>query len=308
MTEAELVGIVTVTYNSSEVLPGFFDSLFKQTHEAFIGFIVDNASQDGSLRKAQEFNDRRIRVIANNENRGVAGGNNQGIRAALDAGCNFILLLNNDTEFESALIEKLVRALVNANVDMVCPKILYFDEPARIWAAGGGFAPRLGYRSFHYGADEYDMGQYDRARLVQYSPTCCVLIHRSVFDRIGFMDEDYFVYMDDVDFMYRAMRAGIKLQYQPGATLLHKVGRLTGGEESAFNIRLNNRNRTYFLLKYFGAVRSLPLLILNHLVYISRLLSGKSSLRVYGIKFRATLEGIGMWSDLRRRKEQACPP
>jgi GT2 family glycosyltransferase len=306
MAKQDRIGVVTVTYNSASVLPEFLRCVMEQTHQQFLLFAVDNASKDDTLRLLHECSDDRLRIIANPCNRGVAAGNNQGIVAALEAGCSSVLLLNNDTEFDAALFTQLDAQLDQKQAEMVCPKIMYYDEPERIWAAGGTFQPWIGYRSVHLGEGEVDHGQYDRARIVTYVPTCCVLIRKAVFEKVGMMDERYFVYVDDTDFMYRAMRAGVKLMYLPEAKLLHKVGRLTGGEDSPFNIRYNTRNRVYFMLQHLGTTCSLPILMLYQIYYAAGLLRGKFSLHVYGIKQRAVLEGIKVWKDYRLAKEDKC--
>jgi hypothetical protein len=191
MGDEDLIGVVTVTYNSAEVLPDFLRCLFAQTHHNFILFAIDNASKDDTINILHRCTDRRLTVIANPDNCGVAAGNNQGIRAALEAGCDSVLLINNDTEFEATLIANLLEGLAMHRVGMTCPKMMYYDEPQRIWAAGGTFQPWLGYRSVHLGGGEIDRGQYDLTRLVTYTPTCCVLIARPVFHKIGLMDERF---------------------------------------------------------------------------------------------------------------------
>lgn len=306
MAKGDLIGVVTVTYNSAAVLADFLRCVAEQTYVEFLLFAVDNASRDDTLRILRECVDGRLRIIANPDNRGVAEGNNQGIRAALLAGCTSVLLINNDTEFDASLIARLAAGLNIHRVEMICPKMMYYDEPERIWAAGGAFQPWLGYHSIHLGADEIDRGQHDRARLVTYVPTCCVLISREVFDKVGVMDERYFVYVDDVDFMYRAMKAGVKLLYLPEAKLLHKVGRLTGGENSPFAVRYCTRNRVYFMLRHFGAIRSLAMLMLYQLYFAAGLLSGKFSPKTYRIKQRAVWEGITMWNACRPSRASLC--
>src|ERR1700735_454529 len=94
------IGIVTVTYNSGKVLDQFLQSLASQTHANFAVYAVDNASQDDSIARMQAWNDERLRVIRNAVNVGVAEADNQGIQAALADGCEFVLFLNNDVEFE----------------------------------------------------------------------------------------------------------------------------------------------------------------------------------------------------------------
>jgi GT2 family glycosyltransferase len=289
------IGVVTVTYNSGAVLLPFLHCVFEQTYRDFILFVVDNASSDDSLQLLHESGDARLRLISNTDNRGVAAANNQGIRAAIQAGCASVLLINNDTEFDPHLFSLLVEGLSKYDAEMICPKMLYFDEPNRIWAAGGTFQPWLGYRTAHFGAGEIDAGQHDRTRPITYVPTCCVLIKKEVFEKIGLMDERYFVYVDDVDFMYRAMENGISLIYMAEARLLHKVGRLTGGEDSPFTHRYCTRNRVFFMLTHVGPIYSFPLLMFYQLHYIAGLLFRRLSLASFRTKERAVLEGIGMW-------------
>ena len=295
MTRKSQIGLVTVTFNSGAVLPQFLECAFKQTHRDFILYAVDNASKDDTVRILRECADERLRIIANPDNRGVAGGNNQGILAALEAGCSSILLINNDTEFDAELFSQLDAGLEKHGVGMICPKMMYFDEPERIWAAGGSFQSWLGYRAMHFGADQLDAGQCNQARLVTYVPTCCVLINSKVFDKVGLMDESYFVYMDDVDFMYRAMKAGIKLLYLPEAKLLHKVGRLTGGEDSPFSHRYCTRNRVYFMLQHLGLLYSAVMLVFYQLYFASCLMCRRVSFKAYCTKQKAVFEGISMW-------------
>ncbi len=250
MDSIQRIGVVTVTYNSAEVLPEFLASVASQSFREFILYVVDNASKDKSIEIASAFGDPRIRILANAENLGVAEGNNQGIRAALADGCDAVLLLNNDTVFPAELFAQLSDGLVQYDCVMTTPKIYYHDEPKKIWAAGGYFQPWLGYHTQHYGFGQLDTGQFDTARSVTYAPTCCVLIRRNVFDRIGLMDPLYFVYVDDVDFMYRALKAGLVMKYLPHSKLWHKVSSLTEGESHTFAIRYSHRNRIYFLRKH----------------------------------------------------------
>lgn len=306
MTEGNLIGVVTVTYNSGAVLRDFLRCMAVQTHSEFLLFAVDNASKDDTVRILSECSDVRLRIIANGDNRGFAEGSNQGIRAALDAGCASVLLLNNDTEFDAPLIAQLDEGLRVHRVDMTCPKMMYYDEPKRIWAAGGAFQPWLGYRSIHFGEREMDRGQYDRARLITFVPACCVLIRKEVFEKVGLLDARYFVYVEDVDFMYRAMKAGVTLMYLPEAKLLHKVGRLSGGEDSPFNIRYCTRNRAFFMLRHFGLTRALVMLVIYQVYFAAGLLCGRFSLKAYGIKERATGEGIRMWCACRAVREDLC--
>lgn len=285
------IGLVTVTYNSAEVLPDFLDSLAAQTYREFTVYVVDNASRDRTLDICRERSDLPIVLIANDKNLGVAEGNNQGIRAALEAGCEYILLLNNDVIFDGRLLAGMRDGLDQYQCHMTTPKIFYYDEPTKIWAAGGYFQRWLGYRPAHYGENLEDRGQFDLVRTVNYAPTCCVLIHHSVFARIGIMDARYFVYSDDVDFMYRAFKAGIVMKYLPDCTMRHKVSSLTGGTISSFTMRYCTRNRVYFLRKNLPAFWASFWIAAYHLYLYLRFVLGRDSRQIWSLKKMALAEG-----------------
>ncbi len=301
MANHSLIGVVTVTYNSADVLPDFLRCMLAQTHQQFILFAVDNASTDQTLPILRQCMDSRLRIISNADNRGVAEGNNQGICGAMDAGCTSILLLNNDTEFDANLIAELEAGLVAYGADMVCPKMTYFDDSRRIWAAGGQLQPWLGYRSRHIGFMAADDGTYDVPISISYAPTCCVLLRSTVIENIGLMDPLYFVYVDDVDFMYRAHKAGLKMMYLPGICLRHKVGTLTGGENSPFYVRFSTRNRVYYLLKHFGLVRSSPWLLIEQAHFWRRFVLRKDSWKDLMLRQRSFYDGFDVFDKFKRK-------
>lgn len=245
------IGVVTVTYNSSAMLEEFFSSLDAQTHRQFYLISVDNASTDGTVPLLRTHSEVEQLVISNVSNIGVAAANNQGIRAAIEGGCEYVLLINNDVTFGPDLFAELVQGLIDHDCDMTVPLIYFKNPPDKIWTAGGSFQPRLGFRVRHRGLNEDDRGQFNLPVKIDYAPTCCVLIHREVFGKIGLMDERYFVYADDVDFMYRARRAGLAMYYVPSGKLWHKVNGLTGGSISDFSFYYNARGRALFLHKHF---------------------------------------------------------
>lgn len=251
MVDICTTGVVTVTYNSEGVIDGFLCSLLAQTCSDFVLYVVDNASTDRTLEKLKQYSDPRIIVIANEENVGIAKANNQGIRCALKAQCNSVLLINNDTEFDADLLSVLRNGMREYAIDMIVPKISYFDEPAKIWYAGGHFNRWKGHLAVHDYLGESDCGQFDVIRFVEYAPTCCMLFDSRVFEKIGLMDENYFIYVDDADFCLRASRSGMKLAYFPVATLKHKVSSLAGGT-SEFSSRHFTRGHIYFIRKHLG--------------------------------------------------------
>jgi GT2 family glycosyltransferase len=278
------------------VLPGFFNSLASQEYQNFHVWAIDNASNDDSVAQCRAQRDR-FTVIANTDNLGVASGNNQGIHAALDAGCEYVLLLNNDVEFGQQLLAQLVEGTHANSCEMTAPIMYYFDHPDVIWAAGGRFQPLLGYRCYHLKDGIKDVGQFTTPSRIQHAPTCCVLFKRSVFETVGFMDERYFVYHDDTDFMLRCLQAGQRLFLLPHAKLLHKVSSLTGGAESEFSIRMGTRNRVYMLTKFLGRARAIPYVAGLALTYRIRRFLQQDSEEKYLLKQNSLKQGFRMASN-----------
>ena len=90
----EKIGLITITYNSADVISGFLDSTLKQSYKNFEIFIIDNDSQDDTEKVIFQYDDPRINFIKNSENLGVAKANNQGIKIALQANCSQVLIIN----------------------------------------------------------------------------------------------------------------------------------------------------------------------------------------------------------------------
>ena len=255
------VAIITTTYNSADVLPAFLQCIWEQTYHNLTLYVIDNNSEDSTLSILKAINDRRIVIIANDANLGVAKANNQGINKALEDNFHYILMMNNDVEFESTLLEKLIRFQQQNNYSLVAPKMMYFDNPDKIWYAGSWFVRKNGYLPLHRGINELDSGQYDKIVEIEYAPTCCLLVRKEVFYDVGLMDEKYFVYFDDTDFLYRVWKDGRhKMMYYPDVKFYHKVGSLTKSFRKErvklyrghFFLEKNIRNQIYFLKKIGG--------------------------------------------------------
>lgn len=264
------IGIVTVLYNSATVLEDYFRSLSKQTFKDFILYVVDNKSPDKSLelakKLAEDYNNSFVTVIIENpDNLGVANGNNVGTQKAMEGGCDYILLSNNDVVLADDCIELLLRKMIQEKLDMIVPKILFYGE-VLIWCAGGKFKWLSGTTA-HYGYLQQDAPKYNKYRLVGYSPTCFMLIDASTFKEVGLFDEKYFVYYDDTDWVYRCKKAGKKLGYYPKAVMQHKESTSTGGMMSSFYLHYNTRNKYYFCKKHFSTLHLWLTILANKAYY-----------------------------------------
>jgi GT2 family glycosyltransferase len=284
------IGVVTVTFGSGEVLEDFLASLDRQTYRNFCLIAVDNGSKDTTVEQLNAYKGCERVLIANDQNLGVAAGNNQGIRAAVDSGCEYVMFLNNDVVFGSELFEQLLNGLSHHNCQMTSPLMYYHDRPNIFWAAGGHYQPIYGYRCLHYGTGVEDTGQYSTPRRVAHAPTCCVLARRDLFARIGLMDERYFVYHDDTDFMLRAYKADQHLYCLPNAKLWHKVSSLTMSS-SDFSAKYGTRNRALLLVKFMGRFLSAPYILAYRICYLLRYLRRKDDYRTLRLKQSSWTEG-----------------
>lgn len=289
------LGIVTVLYNSEDVLPGFFDSLaaLEKPHN-FRLYVIDNSTKDSGSRLSETLARQHnidAQVHFNNANVGVAKGNNQGIALALADDCKQVLLANNDTEFGPDTLKLLQGALADGNEKAVTPKIMYHDEPKRIWY-GGGHINAWTMRTPHRGMGQIDRGQFDSYRYVDYAPTCFMLLDASVFHSIGQMDEQFFVYYDDTDFVWRMTKRGIRLRFIPEAVVLHKVSSSTGGDRSPFSVYYTNRNRIYFIRKNFRGLKKIVAMSYFFLTRLPRFGSMPRQLAIRG--WRGVVEGFKM--------------
>lgn len=250
------IGLVTVLFRSDEVLPDFFKSISRQTHKDYILYLVDNsesATTDAIISQClKEYPVTAYRHIKTGGNIGVAAGNNTGIKLSLADNCSHILILNNDIEIEQDFMFSKLLSLADAGESMIVPKIYYYDEK-KIWMAGG-YMDKWRALGVHYGYNQKDKPKYNIARHVTYSPTCFMLVKKEVFDATGIMDEKYFAYYDDTDFVLRATKLGYKIWYEPSLELMHKVSSSVG-TNSPFYVYYSNRNKIYFIRKNFKGLQ-----------------------------------------------------
>lgn len=286
------LGLVTVTYQSGEVLRTFLESVAAQTFENSLLVIIDNDSRDETREILRSHPEHRTRVVLNSANVGVAAANNQGIELCLEAGADWILLINNDTELDPRLCETLVAQAETNGCRVLVPAITYFDDRSELWYAGGEFIwYKGGIQTRHLHGT---LPSRPRLRVVDYAPTCCLLIHRSVFDDVGLMDDAYFVYWDDTDFCWRLRKRGIPIHFYTAPLLAHKASQLTGGAQSPFSIRFYSRNQVYFLRKHFPRAVVYACLASIRLKNRLRKLLGLDSAEEARLRRAAVAEGLSM--------------
>ena len=283
------IGIVTVLYNSEKHLAKFLSCIENQSYGNFKAYCVDNASTDLSRDIARSYlGDPRIELIENMTNIGVAAANNQGISAALSDGCEYVVFCNNDMTFAETTVDRIAAKTKEHPGAMLAPKILFGDGKS-IYYAGGHFSCLRGVPRHRRYSKKDDRG-HAVDRLVGYAGTAFLAVPTHICRKIK-MDERYFVYLDDPDFVIRAIRSGFKLVYVPSITILHFASSSTGGKYSDFTLRYVSRNTIFFLrknYKFLGAVYA-RLYVLRTILIWLRVNSAKKQ-----IISEALIEGFAM--------------
>ena len=284
--------LVTVTYNGSNDWDDFLAGVLAQDEPDWELVVIDNASTDGIVEQLRAVDDARVHVVLNDENVGVAAANNQGIRNALDGDAGQILLINNDTILPPALLSTMLACREESGAEVVSPLIAFHEDPDHIWYGGGRYKRARGVANVHthWKAPLAVVGSTPFA--TEYAPTTCLMIDRAVFERIGLMDERYFVYWDDADFLWRLKLAGVSVVVDPRTVLLHKASSSTGGMQSDFSIRYMHRNQVLFARKFHGTFWTLYTSVAATVDGIVRVLKGRDRPRHALLRIRAIGEGF----------------
>ena len=237
------VGIVISNYNGWQDTVQCLESLEKQTYRDFEIILLDDASTNDSVQQLQKHLPANTVFLPQAANAGFAAVNNVGMRRAMADGCDWVLLLNNDTVAAPDFLETLLRETPAGAVS--CPKMLFMDPPDEIWFAGGELDRATG-KVKHLGGHAKDGPAFAEKKQVSFITFCCVLLPRSVIETVGFLDETLFMYCEDVDYCIRLADAGVPLWFLPDAKIWHKAGGSAGGMLSVYYI---TRNTLYLTCK-----------------------------------------------------------
>lgn len=255
MTQPSVWAIVLM-YGGEEITAACIDSLLAQDYAALTVLLVDNASPDGSGQRLRA-RYPRIEFLNTGANLGYTGGNNRGIEHAVARGGDYVLVLNNDTVLERDCVSRLVDTAIREDrVGVVSPKILYFDDPTRIWYAGGDYSrvKALGRHRRELEVDTPDEG--GRVERMTFASGCAFLMPAGVAREMGGFSEDFFMYCEDVELGLRLAEAGYHLYYQPAARVYHREPP-RAPNPTAFQIRLRDRNRRRLVRKHYGLAERL---------------------------------------------------
>jgi hypothetical protein len=284
------VSIIVLNWNGWENTIECLESLYQIKYDNFNVVIVDNNSEDDSIKKIKDYcegslnisynkevkkpihvldlindefesiktvsdifsdfpSNKRLILIKNDKNYGYAGGNNVGIRCSFKLlNPDYIMILNNDTIVNKDFLIELVKfADFDKEIGIIGPKIYYYDNPNVINSAGGVIKWRLGI-GVNIGIGEVDIGQFNEFNYVDCLLGACILIKSSVIKKIGFLDEKFFLLLEETDFCFRAKIAGYKIVFYPKSIVYHKEG--FSGQMNPLILYYMNRNRLLFFKKH----------------------------------------------------------
>ncbi|MDP3766842.1 MAG: glycosyltransferase family 2 protein [Dehalococcoidia bacterium] len=246
------VTAIVLNWCGEDVTRECLQSLLVADYPSLTILLIDNGSPDGSGERLHAAFPG-VAYLQTGANLGYTGGNNAGIRWALEGGAEQVLVLNNDTVVEPAAVTHLVEAAAGgARVGAVVPKILHYAAPDRIWF-GGGVMSRIRGLGLHERRGERDIPMADEPlRDVTFVTGCCCLFSADALRRVGGFAEDFFAYIEDVELSLRLSRAGYRLLYQPAARVLHRVPLHDGAAPTPFQILHRDRNRRRLVRRHYG--------------------------------------------------------
>ncbi len=240
--EEPFVSIITVNYNGKRFLEACFESLSNLNYpkDKLEIFMVDNGSNDDSIDYVKNCFPN-VKIIVNNENN-YAKANNAGIKAAKG---EYIALINNDVKVDKNWLIELVKiAEFDMNIAGVGSKILFND--GKINSSGHMQLPN--YYWADRGFQEEDLGQYDLVEEVCSITGAACLFRRKYLEDIGFFDEDFHMFIEDVDLSIRLKKQGWKIFYCPHSIAFHEFHGTAEEDLVSFYVE---RNRLLFIAKHF---------------------------------------------------------
>ena len=259
------VAIIIVHFNTDQETKECIRSLqaISTKHLSVSTFVIDNGSKNALELNAKD-QSKNTRVIRSDSNLGFTDGNNLGISIATrEVQPDYFVLLNSDTTVQPDFLEKIVAAAqANPKLGMAVPKIYFSksrefhtksykpDQRGKVLWFAGGSVDWANLDAFHRGVDEVDRQHFDSRNDTAFATGCCVLLPRTVVERVGTFDPKYFLYLEDVDWSLRIVQAGYEISFVPNAVVWHKNAGSSGGSGSTLHQYYQTRNRLYFFSKF----------------------------------------------------------
>ncbi len=256
------VAVIIVNWNGgkdTEICLGSLENIEKHDVDLQV-IVVDNGSIDDSVSTIRN-KFPHVVVLPTGNNLGFTGGNNVGITYARQHHADFVWLLNNDT-FVDTHVLNVLKAFRDPVVG-ICGCKIYFapghefhlnrykeNERGKVFWYAGGLVDWENMYASHRGVDEVDHGQFDSEIETPFVTGCSMMIRQDVFDRIGELDDRYYLYLEDLDFCLRAVKAGYSLRYVPSSVLWHTNAGSSARPGNPLQQYYQTRNRLLLGFRY----------------------------------------------------------
>ena len=245
------IKIIILNWNGVHLLKPCLDSITSIDYPNYSVVVIDNGSSDGSLEIVKE-NYPSVEILALDQNYGFAGGYNRCFAKLTDDTLEFILLLNNDTEVDSDILNSFIQAKEQFGHNQIYGgKIYYQNNPENIWYAGGKVKLKWGYIS-HQGIRKQDSPEFSSHMETDYVTGCCMFTSMEVINKLNGFDEGFNMYGEDVDLCLRAKKLRINCYYWPAAKLWHHVSASLGGAFTIKKLRKKILGICRLLIKHYN--------------------------------------------------------
>jgi GT2 family glycosyltransferase len=243
------IAVVILNWNGKDDSLECLDSVHKIDYPYFEVIVVDNGSTDDSVQAFRQIYPN-LTLLETGANLGYAGGNNVGIRWALEHGFDSILLLNNDTIVDSGILKAFAEAEQRfPTAGVFGAKIYFYSDRNRLWHAGGKWLPET-MKFTHVGMGEQDSPEYSQVQAYDYVTGCALYATANVFREIGTLNEKFFLTYEETDWCYRARKQGYSCLFIPEAKLWHKISVSFGGSHSPIFNYFMTRNKLLWASKH----------------------------------------------------------
>ena len=222
------IKILILNWNGKHLLKPCLDSVTAIDYPNYSVMVIDNGSTDNSVNMVKE-NYSEVNLLVLEKNYGFAGGYNRCFIRLKDEYSGFILVLNNDTEVDTDILNSFIQAKDKyGDNNLYGGKIFYQNNPELIWYAGGNVNLKC-LKLSHRGIRQTDSAEYSKPMQTDYITGCCLFTSMQVINQLNGFDEQFNMYGEDVDLCLRAKAEGINCYFWPDAKLWHHVSASLGG-------------------------------------------------------------------------------
>lgn len=210
------VSIIVVNFNGGQKTLDCLECLKKLDYPNYEVFVIDNGSNDGTEKSILSY--KEFEFIFNKENLGLTKAMNIGIK---NSSGEYILMIDQDAIIEKDFLKKMMQVILkNEKFGAVFPKVYFFNHPNVFNHCGSTISSITGKTKVR-GFNEEDVGKFEKQVEVDYAPGTTLLLRRDALEKVGLMDEDYFVYYADADLCFKLRKAGYKIIYTPTTKSWH---------------------------------------------------------------------------------------